>query len=159
VLLATSPHLPRWARRVPPPTTPAPAPHNGQHTTRPQPHKQLLVGWIVGGMAATMTGSSKKGGRRRTMPHHPPPASRATARGVGRGWNTRDEGTTGKDGEGRRRRRQQAGRKTMTHHPPPAPRATARGVDRGWNDEDNNVSNTIPLANARPAVARGVFFF
>jgi hypothetical protein len=66
------PHLPRWARQVPRPTTPAPAPHDGRHTTHPQPHEQLLMGWIMGGIAATMTGGSNEGGGRRTTPHHPP---------------------------------------------------------------------------------------
>jgi hypothetical protein len=34
------------------PGPPAPRPHNnnGQHTTCPQPYKQLLMGWIVGGV-------------------------------------------------------------------------------------------------------------
>jgi len=42
--------------------TPAPAPHNKRHTTRPQPHKQLLMGWITGEMAAiTMGGSNEEG--------------------------------------------------------------------------------------------------
>jgi len=90
VLLATSPHLPRWARQVPQQTTPAPAPHDGRHTTHPQHHEQLLVGWILGGMAVTTTGSTNEGGGRRTTPHHPPPASRATACWVGCGWNDND---------------------------------------------------------------------
>jgi len=34
------------------------APGDGQHTTCPQPHKQLLAGWIMGG---TTTGSSSNG--------------------------------------------------------------------------------------------------
>ncbi|KAF8225698.1 hypothetical protein L208DRAFT_1408171, partial [Tricholoma matsutake] len=49
-----------------------------QPTTHPQPHEQLLVGWIVGGTTTMTT-------------HHLPPASRATARGVDRGWKDRQQ--------------------------------------------------------------------
>jgi hypothetical protein len=61
----------------------------GQTTTMndtpptPPPHEPLLVGWIAGGM---MEGRENNHNNAR-MTHHPPPASRATARGVDRGWN------------------------------------------------------------------------
>jgi len=50
--------------------TPVPVPHDKQHTTRPQPHKQLLMGWIMGEMAATTMGGSNEGGGQQMMPHH-----------------------------------------------------------------------------------------
>jgi hypothetical protein len=121
VLLAASPHLPQWARRVPRPMTPAPAPHNGRHTTCPQPHEQLLMGWIAGEMAAMMMGGSNKRGGGRTTPHHPPPASQATARGVGCGWNDNDAS----NGEGQQQQHR------APRYPPPRLRATARRVDDG----------------------------
>jgi hypothetical protein len=48
-----------------------------QHTTRPQPHEQLLMGWIVGG--TTTTTASRAAGN---LP--PNPRLRATARRVDR---------------------------------------------------------------------------
>jgi hypothetical protein len=44
---------------------------NGRHTTHPQPCKQLLVGWITGGMTMLMTqdddDDDDKGSRTMTM--------------------------------------------------------------------------------------------
>jgi hypothetical protein len=36
--------------------------HTTDNTTCPHPHKQLLVRWIMGGMAAATMGGSNKGG-------------------------------------------------------------------------------------------------
>jgi hypothetical protein len=59
-----------------------------RHTTCPQPHEPLLVGWIAGGMTTTTLTPCRHD-------HHPPPASRAAARGVEqREQGDDDRGTT-----------------------------------------------------------------
>ena len=61
-----------------------------EHTTCPQPHEQLLVGWIMSGPMTTMTTiegvDARHGEKTDDKPHHPPPASRVTAHGVDRRW-------------------------------------------------------------------------
>jgi hypothetical protein len=77
-----------------------------------QPHEQLLMGWMMGGVMLVKTGDAHpqhqdnkehqghpmtgtttndpSTNTTRWMTHHPPPALQATARGVGRGWNAND---------------------------------------------------------------------
>jgi hypothetical protein len=80
--------------------------------------------------------------------HHPPPASRATARGVDRGWidNDNDE--------------QQGGRTRTNDNTPPAPasRATARGVDCGGYGRQAT-GGPCPLPLPLPRISRGERFF
>jgi hypothetical protein len=122
------------------------------HITHPQSHEQLLVGWITGGMTIKTTSSSSNNNEqqevgRRTTTHRPPPASQATAHGVGRGWNTRDEGTMGKDDNDTSG---QGGQQQHTTHPQPC-----EPLLMGWNDEDNDDPNTMPLMNVH---SQEVFF-
>ena len=70
--------------------------HNQErHTTRPQPHEQLLVGWIVGGRMARTTSSSirnrneERWGGSRTTPSDGPAPSPITASNCSQGGQVR----------------------------------------------------------------------
>jgi hypothetical protein len=106
------------AHAQPPPQSPPPRPDGmrscrseregrrgtrdeGRHTTRTQPHEQLLVGWNAGGM--TTTRATRRGGYANDTPPAPSPTSHCPWGGsrVGRRMTTNDRrrGTTTNDGD------------------------------------------------------------
>jgi hypothetical protein len=93
--------------------------HATMTTTRPQPHEQLLVGWNAGGTTITTTQGNNG---------TPPTSSLTSNCSWGGSWV-----------EQRQRQRRAQQQPQTTHHPPPAPRATARGVDRGWNNAQSTM--------------------
>jgi hypothetical protein len=75
-------------------------------------------------MAVMKTGGSNEEGRGgRTTPHHPPPASRATAHGVGRGWNDND--MSNREGRQRRQRETHPDDKNRPRRPQHRPMLTS----------------------------------
>ena len=101
------------------------APRTEQHTTCPQPHEQLLVGWLVGG---TTTGRPWEHGHNQPLRH----ANKTTQRddnnnnSGSRGWTTwpRDPDNTHQDNASWTTCLQDKGEK-VDYHP------IARGVERG----------------------------
>ena len=124
---------------------------NSKHyTTHPQPHEQLLMGWIAGGMMTMMMmtragrdddGRGDGAGHQVSTPAlvYPP----CLADDVPPTTFNNDDNDNDNDDKGRQ------GGPPPPQHPQLPPQATARGVETGCNEDgdDEKAPNDTPMSS------------